>query len=341
MRSRDRVAARDDAGAGEQQRDPSAYLGASPHERPLAVAGGVDLTDRARVQAPIEPFEPMIARAALSFGAMAPLYMDRHEAGPGETVSPGDAAQLHSKDLAVQEKYGVRYLSYWFDEARHSTFCLVSAPSRDAATAVHSEAHGLTANKIIEVDDTAVQRFLGNVYEPVAGEAHDASGLRTIVVTDVVDSTVLMERLGDREGVAVLRAQEEVIKKCLQRSGGRLVKSLGDGVLASFDSVVRALECSLDAQAEVSKWAADRDPSIHIRVGLAAGEPVEEGDDIFGSAVHLASRVCARCEPGGVLAASTVRDLAMGKDYVFEDKGEAELKGFEAPVRLFSVTGRK
>ena len=272
---------------------------------------------------------------------MAPLFMDRHEAEPGETVSPGDAALLHAKDLAIQEKYGVRYLSYWFDEARRSTFCLVDAPSSDAAAAVHSEAHGLLPNKIIEVDHSSVQRFLGDVYEPVAGEAHDATGLRTIIVTDVVDSTVLMERLGDREGVAMLRAQEEVIRKCLERSSGRLVKSLGDGVLASFDSVVRALECSLDAQAEVSKWAADRDPSIQIRVGLAAGEPVEDGDDIFGSAVHLASRICGRCEPGGVLVAAAVRELAIGKDYLFEDKGEAQLKGFQDPVRLFSVTGRK
>lgn len=269
-----------------------------------------------------------------------PLFMDRHVASPDEPVEAKLMAAAHDADLEIQAKYGVRYITYWADPIRHHAFCLVEAPSREAAVAVHRESHGNLADKIIEVDPASVEAFLGAVYEPAKGEPYTVSGLRTIVVTDVVDSTVMMERLGDREGVALLRAQEDVIREALIRSGGRLVKSLGDGVLASFDSVVRALDCALDSQEKVQKWTADKDPPVRIRIGIAAGEPVESGEDIFGSAVHLAARVCSKADPGSVWAAGTVRELAMGKGYNFEDRGHAELKGFAEPIRLFSVAGR-
>lgn len=269
---------------------------------------------------------------------MAPLYIDRHELDPSSPVSADEAAQAHIKDLEVQARYGARYITYWFDPIKQHNFCLVEAPSAEAAEAVHREGHGMVATKIIEVDPKRVERFLGAIHEPEPGEPYQESALRTIVVTDVVDSTVMMERLGDSEGVKLLRAQEEVIRSCLDRHSGRMVKSLGDGVLASFDSVVRALGCALEAQEQVTKLATERDPWVQIRVGLAAGEPVEEGEDIFGSAVHLASRVCSQCPPGGVLAAGSVRELAIGKGFRFEDRGDAQLKGFESPVKLFEVS---
>ena len=74
-----------------------------------------------------------------------------------------------------------------------------------------------------------------------------------------------------------------------------------------------------------------------VRIGLNAGEPVAEEADLFGAAVQLAARVCARAEAGQILAANVVRELAMGKGFLFSDQGDVELRGFEDPVRLYEV----
>jgi hypothetical protein len=80
-----------------------------------------------------------------------PLYMDIHNEVEGMTAEAMEEA--HRKDLAVQAKYGVRYLKYWFNASLGKSFCLVEAPSKEAAAAVHREAHGLLANEIVEVTE--------------------------------------------------------------------------------------------------------------------------------------------------------------------------------------------
>ena len=89
-----------------------------------------------------------------------PLYMDRHDI---EGVTPEALSEAHEKDLEIQHKHGAKYLNYWHDQARGCVFCLVEAPSKEAAVQVHRESHGLLASEIIEVDPVTVRAFFGEI----------------------------------------------------------------------------------------------------------------------------------------------------------------------------------
>lgn len=136
----------------------------------------------------------------------------------------------------------------------------------------------------------------------------------------------------------VLRGHDRIIGEMVDLHGGRKIKHTGDGLMACFSSIVRALESAISMQ----RGLAARDQQAteganRIRIGLSAGEPVTEKSDLFGAAVQLAARVCERCDPGKILAPSTVRDLSMGKRFEWEDAGLSNLKGFDEPVRLYEL----
>jgi class 3 adenylate cyclase len=264
-----------------------------------------------------------------------PLYMDRHDL-PG--VTPTDVAGAHAGDVDVQDKYGVRYLSYWFDYERQTAFCLVESPSRDAAEAVHRESHGLVASSIIEVDPQSVTEFLGNPPTADVGKPYVATAFRTVLFTDIHGSTALTQRLGDIAAMRVLRRHDEVVRDALRTSGGLEIKHTGDGIMASFTSVARAVECSIEIQQKILKHIAEQpEEAFKVKIGLAAGEPVTEGDDLFGAAVQLAARLCDQAGADGILVSAAVRDLCIGKNFGFMEHRELTLRGFDEPVRAYSV----
>ena len=115
---------------------------------------------------------------------------------------------------------------------------------------------------------------------------------------------------------------------------------MGDGFLASFGSVTKAVECAIALQKGFAEWNAGGPEPLHVRVGLNAGEPIEEEGDLFGSTVILASRIASAAKGGEILAADVVHGLCSGKPFAFSDRGEQALRGFENPVRLFEVSWR-
>ncbi|MDP2950724.1 MAG: adenylate/guanylate cyclase domain-containing protein, partial [Chloroflexota bacterium] len=122
------------------------------------------------------------------------------------------------------------------------------------------------------------------------------------------------------------------------------VKTMGDGFMASFGSATRALECAIAIQrafAAPPEGAASSAPTIRVRIGLNAGEPIAEEDDLFGAAVIRAARIAAMAQGGEILVANVVRELAEGKGFMFGDRGEVALRGFDDPVRLFEVRWRE
>ena len=114
------------------------------------------------------------------------------------------------------------------------------------------------------------------------------------------------------------------------------MKALGDGFMATFGSASRAVECAIELQQQLEK-AFDIGEPVHVRMGLNAGEPIEDGGDLFGAAVILAARIAAQAEGGEILIPESVRGLLAGKGYKFTERGEFTPKGFDEPVRLFSV----
>jgi class 3 adenylate cyclase len=269
-----------------------------------------------------------------------PLYMDRHYV-QGATKSA--VAQAHDKDLAIQEKYPVKFYTYWFDEPRCTAFCLIEAPDRETIQKAHNEAHGLVPNEIIEVDTRVVEAFLGRVKDPTPVDFSDQlpidSAFRAIMFTDLKDSTLMTTVFGDTKALHLLHVHNAMIRNALREHRGTEVKHTGDGVMASFANAEDAVDCAIAVQ----KAFADhnqRQPeeSMHVRIGLSAGEPVEEDGDFFGSAVQLAARICAYAEPDHILVAQVVRDECRSHQVDFVDQGKIIPKGFNTPTAVHEVT---
>ena len=155
--------------------------------------------------------------------------------------------------------------------------------------------------------------------------------LATVMFTDIVDSTQRASAMGDRPWRDLLGAQNEVIRRELGRFSGREVKTLGDGMLATFDGPARAIRCALAVTDAVKPLG------IEVRVGLHTGEVELVGDDVAGIAVHIAARVGALAGASEVLVSGTVKDLVAGSGIAFTDRGEHELKGVPDQWRIFAV----
>jgi len=268
-----------------------------------------------------------------------PLYMDLHKI---DGVTPQALANAHLKDLDVQEKYGVRYLRYWFNEPAGKIFCLADAPSAEVAITVHRESHGLVPEEIIEVEGRDVEVFLGTIAEVPRGQNPPPdTAFRAILFTDMEGSTALTQRLGDKAAMEVLRAHDAIINQALDAHGGSRVKHTGDGVMASFASVAKAVACAVTIQRQFCSYNDTSSTPVRVRLGLCAGEPVEEHNDLFGASVQLAARICAHAGPDEVLVANVIRELCIGKGFSFEDRGDATLRGFDEPVRLHAVRWRE
>ena len=272
-----------------------------------------------------------------------PMYMDIHNL---RGVSPEELAKAHAADLATQRKYGVEYRKYWFTESCGKAFCLFEAPSADAAAQVHREAHGQIAEKIIEIEPELAEGFLGGGEVNVAGAvlvpggAADArdSGIRTVLFTDIVDSTQLTQHFGDETALELLCIHDAIVRDALAACNGREVKHTGDGIMASFISSAAAVRCAVRIQRDLAQRRQERSGHpIKVRIGGAAGEPVEHENDIFGATVQLASRLCSHAEPDQILVSNVVAELCMGKGLMFRALGEISLKGFDRPVSIHAV----
>ena len=172
-----------------------------------------------------------------------------------------------------------------------------------------------------------LQAFLGagrSVQEP---NRH----LAAILFTDIVGSTDQAQRLGDQAWHNLLSSHNEVLDRQLRRFDAQYTQSTGDGVLATFDSPIRALRCSSAIREGLLSLA------IEIRAGVHAGEIETIGSDIMGIAVHIAQRVQSVAEPGQIVVSSTVKDLSAGSPVRFADLGIHHLKGIPEPWRLFSA----
>jgi class 3 adenylate cyclase len=277
-----------------------------------------------------------------------PLYMDIHNLNEGTTAE--DVAKAHAKDMEVQQKYGVKYGKYWVNESGKKVFCLAHAPNAEAAEQVHREAHGMMPEKIIEVEPDVAEVFLGGMETNPAGavifrgggaDARDP-GIRTILFTDVANSTTLTQSLGDEAALAILGVHDTIVRDALAALGGREIKHTGDGIMASFVSAAGAVRCAIQIQRELNKHA-QMNPKrlLKVRVGAAVGEPVEQDNDLFGSTVQLAARLCAHAQPEQILVSNAIAELCLGKGLLFEDVGEVTLKGFNSPVRAHAAAWRQ
>ena len=267
-----------------------------------------------------------------------PLYMDVHP-GLGD-ATPDDVAAAHRRDLEVQPEFGVRFLSYWFSDPSGKTFCLAEAPDVESLTACHKAAHGLMPHEVIEVGAPTLAQWMGFTEtdddDRVTVEGNPDTALRAIMFTDIEGSTAVSTSLGDAAAVQLVEKHDEIVREALARGGGRIIKHTGDGMFVSFNSVLRAVESSIEIQRNTSRESFDG-VALAVKIGLTVGEPVEQSEDLFGASVNLAARICAHAAGGQTLTSGTVRDLAIGKGLDFRNMGSIGLKGFPDPVPLYEV----
>jgi len=235
---------------------------------------------------------------------------------------------LHTRDdRAVPLELG-QQIAAGIRGARFSSLAGAHIPSRDVWRQINAA--------MIEFVTGSTQTSRS----PRGREAVVASGgLRTILFTDLVGHTEMMRRLGDERGRDVLREHERITRDLLREHGGAEVKTMGDGFMASFGSVTSAMDCAVALQRTV-EHEGERLAGLQVRVGLNAGEPIEEDGDLFGSTVIMASRIAAQAGAGEILIPEPLRHLLTGKSYVYADRGETMLKGFEDAVRLYEVRWR-
>lgn len=184
----------------------------------------------------------------------------------------------------------------------------------------------------------AVAEFLDGEQRPATVEAPHVHGLVTILFTDMEGSTTLTQRVGDASAQEVLRTHNAIVRRAVQTHGGAIVKTAGDGFMVSFSSASKAVECAMVIQTALAQHNQERpELPIRVRMGLNAGEPIAEEQDLFGTAVIVASRIAERAQAGQILVSDVVRQLAAGKGFTFEERGRVTLKGFSERFRLYEV----
>jgi class 3 adenylate cyclase len=257
-----------------------------------------------------------------------PLYMDRHDV-PGATAE--DTANNHLADLEIAGQFGVDFFSYWHDSTRGVVICFARAPGEEAVSKAHHASHGDVPGEIIEVSESDVVRFLGKIHDP-ADASEATSAFRTVGFTDLVGSTELLDHLGQSEYMVLLSQHDVIIRQALIRWNGREVKHTGDGFLVVFKDVDRALGWSLDIRESFEQRT-----DLDVRLGLAAGEPVDQDDDIFGAAVTMASRICSAAGPEQIYVSDVVRDLGVKEGFIFDGGRSEILKGFSKPATIYEL----
>jgi class 3 adenylate cyclase len=159
--------------------------------------------------------------------------------------------------------------------------------------------------------------------------------LASVLFTDIVGSTERAAELGDTEWRRLLERHDEIARRQVESFRGRVVKSLGDGMFATFDGPARAVRC---AQALCDTMPSEL--GLQVRAGVHTGECEAIGDDLGGMAVHIGSRVASNAQPGEILVSGTIKDLVVGSGLAFDDAGVHELKGVPGSWRLYRVAGR-
>lgn len=172
---------------------------------------------------------------------------------------------------------------------------------------------------------------------PDLSESLAADGTVTIVFTDIVDSTVLIRRLGDQEWLKLVRKHNHVIRETAATHGGTVVETQGDGSMLAFSSARRAVACARAIQEAIDDAFADTSPPLRVRIGMHTGDALHEADHFYGTAVHYAARVASNALGGEVLVSNLVRELVEGAGVDFRESREVELKGLEGSHQLFAL----
>jgi AraC-like DNA-binding protein len=232
-------------------------------------------------------------------------------------VKAKDVANAHLLDIMIQKEHNCKCMTYWIDESRGHVFCLIDAPGKDVVTELHNKAHGLVPHKIIEVQASLVESFLGRVSDPEETELTDDGlkllkdpSFRVLLVLKMADPVLLQCHHGKEKTNKLLNTFHEVIRQQLARHGGIEAEHEGPTRIASFTSAARAVDCAMNIHAKLA--------AIHefdgFRIAVNGGEPVTKNEHLFGDTIQLAERMCFIAKDRQVSITTAVKQMAF-KDH--------------------------
>lgn len=222
-----------------------------------------------------------------------PIYLDLHEMPDGVTAE--HVAQMHQADLEIEHQYNCRGLTYWCDEKRQTAFCLIEAPNKKALKDLHSHAHGDIPLRIIEVDETIVESFLGRIEDPEKSQNTELNIINdpAFRVLMVIETSNYLNRLEANQYTIFAQKFHNNVAKTLKKLNGSIVKKDNNSYLVSFKSVTDAVLCALKIQFQFKYVTPKFDPSTRkLNIALSSGVPVTNKDNIFEESITLATRMC-------------------------------------------------
>lgn len=236
-----------------------------------------------------------------------PIYMDRHDVS--ETVTAENVAQLHQADLKIQDKYNCRGLTYWFDENRKTAFCLIEAPNKEAIKEMHDQAHGEVPHRIIEVDDSIVESFLGRIEDPIKAQKTELN-----IINDPAFRIIMVVRFNDfslnnsfeKENQVSVKINSD-IQQIISKLKGRVVKQNSKDFLISFSSVTDAVLGALEIQSKFESNLKNKG-TFNLKIVLGAGVPVTEKEGLFEDTIEMVESIY-RFIKGQVVVTDEVKDL--------------------------------
>lgn len=233
-----------------------------------------------------------------------PLYINRHDVAP--TVTAENVAELHQQDLKIQHLYNCRGLTYWFDAKRNTVFGLIEAPDIQSIQNMHADAHGEVPNKIIEVEASIVEFFLGRIEYPAKSQNTELNiindpAFRTIMVAAFEPFS--LKDLEDKKVNTTNDHYSQLLIEITDKYQGRLVKQNTGYFLFSFDSVTSAVLCALKIQESFKPKS-----SLNVQIGLSAGALVNDKEIIFEDIIQMAERLSTTVK-GQIAVSSEVKDL--------------------------------
>ena len=258
-----------------------------------------------------------------------PIYMDRHDVS--ETVTAENVAQLHQQDLKIQNQFGCRGLTYWFDDKRKTAFCLIEAPDMKAIQDMHNHAHGQVPHRIIEVEASIVESFLGRIEDPEKAQNTSLNiindpAFRTIMIIEL-KQLMPLESFSE-QFKSSFRGFNHAVINILDAYEGKSVKQTDYHYLVSFKSVSNAVHAAFDIQSLFNNIRNDKmDGKIILKIGLSAGVPVTEKQLLFEDTIKLAERMCEIIK-GEIIVSSEVK-------YLYKSENA---NMFREDERIFSLT---
>jgi AraC-like DNA-binding protein len=251
-------------------------------------------------------------------------------------VTAEKIAQIHQEDLKIQDEFGCRGMTYWFDDKRKTAFCLIEAPDAKAIQKMHDKAHGSVPHSIIEVDYGIVESFLGRIQDPEKTRDTELN-----IINDPAFRTIMVICMGymttDKDSASYKTSFDNVnkdIRKTLDSLEGNIVKQTDDYYLVSFKSVTNAVQAALEIQQLNKEFIKnEKKGKQNIKIGLSAGVPVTEKKFIFEDTIKLAERIAALVK-GEIVVSSEVKELYKSENSNSFIKGKG-ITSLEEPDEKF------